>query len=56
MEPIAPKIVTTITLPPSLRDELDAEAAKQDRSRSWISTAAIREYLARRAEETANDC
>ena len=33
---------------PALRVQLDAEAARQDRSRSWITAAAIAEYLARR--------
>jgi predicted transcriptional regulator len=48
MEQAASKIVTTITLAPDLRDRLDAEAAQQERSRSWITAKAIAEYLARR--------
>jgi metal-responsive CopG/Arc/MetJ family transcriptional regulator len=43
------KIVTAVTLAPDLRIRLDAEAARQDRSRSWITAEAIKEYLARRA-------
>jgi predicted transcriptional regulator len=49
MEPAEQKITTTVTLSPTLRERLDAEAAKQDRSRSWITSTAIAEYLARRA-------
>jgi predicted transcriptional regulator len=48
MEQTPQKVATTVTLPPELRDRLDSEAARQDRSRSWITAAAIREYLARR--------
>jgi predicted transcriptional regulator len=49
MEPNKPMVTATVTLPPDLREQLDAEAARQDRSRSWITAAAIREYLARQA-------
>jgi predicted transcriptional regulator len=40
------KVVTTITLAPALRDQLDAAAAAQERSRSWVCSKAIGEYLA----------
>lgn len=33
-------------------DELDAEAVRQDRSRSWIVRQAISDYLAARAART----
>jgi predicted transcriptional regulator len=45
MEPNEAKVVTTVTLPPPLRDRLDAFAAKEERSRSQITGRAIREYL-----------
>jgi predicted transcriptional regulator len=48
MEPNKPMVTATVTLPPDLREQLDSEAARQDRSRSWITATAIREYLARR--------
>ena len=54
MERTELKITTTVTLPPDLRDQLDAEAARQDRSRSWITSKAVAEYLARRAAENPN--
>jgi predicted transcriptional regulator len=50
MEDAEPKIPVSIALPPSLRVRLDAEATRQDRSRSWLTAEAIKEYLARRAE------
>jgi len=48
------KVPTCIGLPPALRDQLDAEATRQDRSRSWITAAAIAEYLARRETAKVN--
>jgi predicted transcriptional regulator len=51
MEPATDrKITTTITLAPSLREQLDAAAVAADRPRSWIAATAIREWLARQAE------
>jgi predicted transcriptional regulator len=54
MEQTPLKVATTVTLPPSLRDRLDAEATRQDRSRSWITAAAIKEYLDRQ-KAVSND-
>lgn len=48
MEATPAKVSTSIAIAPDLRDRLDAEAARQDRSRSWITAAAIAEYLSRR--------
>jgi predicted transcriptional regulator len=48
MEQTPQKVATTVTLPPDLRTQLDTEAARQDRSRSWITAEAIKEYLANR--------
>jgi predicted transcriptional regulator len=48
MEPSPPKVITSLTLPAGLRAELDIEATKQRRSRSWLTGEAIREYLERR--------
>jgi predicted transcriptional regulator len=50
MEDTSPKHPVSIALPPSLKVALDDEATRQDRSRSWLTAEAIREYLARRAE------
>jgi predicted transcriptional regulator len=35
-----------VTVPPDLRDRLDALAAQEERSRSYIAARAIRAYLA----------
>jgi predicted transcriptional regulator len=53
MEPNKPMVTATVTLPPDLRDKLDTEAARQDRSRSWITAEAIKQYLARREGNSA---
>lgn len=45
------KVQTSIVLPSGLREQLDAEAARLDRSRSWLTAEAIRFYLARNAAE-----
>jgi predicted transcriptional regulator len=41
------KIPTTLALSPELRNDLDAFAAQQDRSRSWVVTQALRAYVHR---------
>ncbi len=46
-----PKIVTAFTLPPALLRDLAAEAVRQDRSRSWITAEAIKQYLSRRESD-----
>jgi uncharacterized small protein (TIGR04563 family) len=39
----------SISLPPALLAALDAEAARQDRSRSWIVQQAVRAFLPKMA-------
>ena len=51
MEQTPSKVQTSVVLPPSLREQLDAEAARLDRSRSWLTAEAIRQMLARNAAE-----
>jgi len=41
------KVATNVTLPAAIRAGLDAEAARLDRSRSWITAQALKEYLAK---------
>lgn len=41
---------TSIALSPALKRLLEAEARLQDRSKSWITAEAIREYLERQAK------
>ncbi len=36
-----------MTLPPALVAAADVQAARLDRSRSWIAAEALREYLAK---------
>lgn len=43
--------ITTISLPPKLRKRLDREAARQQRSRSFIVAEAIERYLDGRERE-----
>jgi predicted transcriptional regulator len=45
MKAASVKIPTTLTLSPELRDVLDAFAAQQERSRSWVVTQALSEYI-----------
>jgi predicted transcriptional regulator len=45
----APKQPLTVKLAPELRAQLAALAVRDDRSLSWIASAAIKAYLARRA-------
>lgn len=40
--------ILSVSLPPELRATLDAEAKRQQRSRSFVVSEAIREYVARR--------
>jgi predicted transcriptional regulator len=47
MKAASVKIPTTLALSPELRETLDAVAARQDRSRSWVVTQALREYVGR---------
>jgi predicted transcriptional regulator len=49
MEQASSKVQTSVVLPFELRNRLDAEAAKQDRSRSYVTSTAIREYLERQS-------
>ena len=49
MEASPSKVSTSIALEPDLRARLDAEAARLDRSRSWLTAQAIREMLERNA-------
>jgi predicted transcriptional regulator len=49
------KIATNVTLPAAIRAGLDAEAARLDRSRSWITAQALRAYLERAAEHRDGD-
>lgn len=49
METASSKISTSIAIAPELRASLDAEAARLDRSRSWVAAEAIRQMLARNA-------
>jgi len=44
----------TLSFPPDLIDRLDAEAEAQERSRSWVTGRAIREYLDRQASTGSN--
>jgi len=43
--------ILSISLPEELRATLDAEAKRQRRSRSFVVSEAIREYVARRERE-----
>ncbi|HEX5385280.1 MAG TPA: ribbon-helix-helix protein, CopG family [Gemmatimonadales bacterium] len=43
--------IFSVSLPPPVRALLDAEAERQQRSRSYIVSEAIREYTTRRQEE-----
>jgi hypothetical protein len=45
------KIPTTLALSPEVRETLDMFAAKQERSRSWVATQALNDYIRR-----AGDC
>jgi predicted transcriptional regulator len=45
MKAASVKIPTTLTLSPEHRDTLDAFAAQQERSRSWVVTQALSEYI-----------
>jgi predicted transcriptional regulator len=54
MEQHPSKISTSIAIASDLRNRLDAEAAKQERSRSFLTAQAIKEYLAKR-EPAGND-
>jgi predicted transcriptional regulator len=40
-------ITTTVTLPPALRDRMDAAAVVLERPRSWVAAKAIAEWLER---------
>jgi predicted transcriptional regulator len=42
--------ILSISLPAGLRDTLDAEAKRQRRSRSYVVSEAIREYVARQQQ------
>ena len=44
-------IILSVSVPAGLRATLDAEAKRQRRSRSFVVSEAIREYVARRASE-----
>jgi len=44
-------IILSVSVPPGLREELDAEADRQQRSRSFVVVEAVREYLAARQQE-----
>ena len=46
MDSSSPKVVTTITLAPALRDRLDDVADAMDRSRSWVASKAIEQFIA----------
>lgn len=41
------RIPTCVTLPPGLRDRMDAAATAMERPRSWIATKAIEQFLDR---------
>ena len=45
------KTILSVSLPPELRPALDAEAKRQGRSRSFVVTEAIRQYVARQVQE-----
>lgn len=42
--------ILSISIPPGLRDTLDAEAKRQRRSRSFVVAEAVREYVARQQD------
>lgn len=44
--------ILSISIPDNLRGPLDAEAARQRRSRSFVVSEAVREYVARRTVHT----
>jgi predicted transcriptional regulator len=44
----------TLSFPPDLIDRLDAVATEQERSRSWITARALKEYLAHQASTDPN--
>ena len=44
-------IILSVSVPTGLREELDAEAAQQQRSRSFVVVEAVREYLAARQRD-----
>jgi hypothetical protein len=47
MKTASVKIPTTLALSPEVRETLDTFAAQQERSRSWVATQALNEYLGR---------
>lgn len=53
MKPASRKVPTCIALPAELRAELDAIAAEQERSRSYVMAQAVREFIATRRGATA---
>ena len=51
MDQALTKVSTSIAITAALRDQVDRAAAELDRSRSWIAAQAIREWLARHAQQ-----
>jgi hypothetical protein len=51
----AAKVTTTIMLQPELRELLDDEAARLDRSRSWVAARAIDFYLHRATDSVSHE-
>ncbi len=49
--PAPRRIPVTVTLPPAIVAEIDQVAEKEDRSRSFVTAAAITEFLERRRAE-----
>jgi predicted transcriptional regulator len=47
--------ITSVSLPDAVRAALDAEAERQQRTRSFVVAEAVREYLSRRQREAFDD-
>lgn len=47
--------IISVSLPDDLRSQLDAEAARERRSRSFVVAEAVREYVARRQRDGFTD-
>ena len=45
--------VTTVRLPPEIEQDLETTASKLQRSKSWVISEALREYIARTREGEA---
>lgn len=43
--------ITSVRLQPEIEQELDAMAASQERSKSWLINQALKEYIERQAME-----